>query len=487
MPPSLKQATGHTLKWNAVEKFASQALYAVTGIVLANVLPKADFGLVGVILIFQAFGILFVDSGFGAALLQKKEPTERDYSTVFWFNLMVSVFVYAIMWMCAPLIARFFHGQEILIPLTRVMLLSLILNALSIVQTNRLMKAMNVKQVALASLIGLTLSGGLGIWLALKGAGAWALVWQTVSLAGVRSLWLWITVRWRPRLIFSIESLKSIYRVGLGVFTSSLLNTIFLQIYSFVIGAWGSMVALGVYTQADKWSKMGSASLSQIVMATFVPLLSKFQDNAEAFRDVMRRVSRLCSFITLPFMCGLTLMAAPIFHTLFGQKWDEAIPLFQILMVRGILLVFIQLLTNALMALGHAKSLVIVETVKDTAILVAIALTLPMGSVEALVWGQLAASLGTFIYVLIRVARATGLTPRRLAAPLWKYLPLLVLPLLLMGGCLTLHLAAPALLGLQAAVGLGSYCLLLSLNRDPLWAETKNYVFARFHRKKSTC
>lgn len=144
--PSLKLRTARTLKWNTIDRVASQVLYAVIGVVLANVLGKEDFGLVGVLLVFQAFAILFVDSGFGAALLQKKEPTQKDYSTVFWFNLGVSVAVYMILWFCAPVIADIFQGDKRLIPLSKLMFTAFIINGLAIVQTNRLMKKMDVWQ-----------------------------------------------------------------------------------------------------------------------------------------------------------------------------------------------------------------------------------------------------------------------------------------------------------------------------------------------------
>ena len=149
-----------------IDRISTQVLYAVTGVVLANVLSKDDFGLVGVLLVFQAFATIFVDSGFGAALLQKKHPLERDYSTVFWFNTCMCVFIYLILYFSAPLIARAFHNDMRLIPLSRVMFLSFILNGLGIVQTNRLMKMMQVKQIALANIAGLTLSGIAGVWLA---------------------------------------------------------------------------------------------------------------------------------------------------------------------------------------------------------------------------------------------------------------------------------------------------------------------------------
>lgn len=480
---NLKKATARTLKWNTIDRFAQQVLYGITGIVLANVLTQEDFGLVGAVLVFQAFGILFVDSGFGAALLQKKTPTDEDYSTVFWFNLIVSVVTYIILYAAAPLIAHIFRDNLALIPLSRVMFLSFILNGLGIVQTNRLMKAMDVKQIAVANLLGLILSGVLGIVLALSGAGAWALVWQTIALAAIKTGWLWFKSDWLPRLIFSMKSLKEIYRVGLGVFSSSFLNTLFLHIYSFVIGSYYSIVALGVYTQADKWSKMGSASLSQIVTATFVPVLSKFQDEADQFRAMMARVARLTGFMTLPFMLGLAVMAAPVFHTLFGHKWDDAIPLFQILMVRGALVIYISLCTNYLLALGYAKSLVVVEGVKDACTLIAIAATIPFGTVEALVWGQLGASIVTYTYMLIRVTRSTGISMRKLMSGMWHYLLPLIPALTAMWAVTQLHCGEVLMLGLQILVGLALYVPMLSLLRDPMYAEAKQYILSRFHRK----
>ena len=176
--PSLKLKTARTLKWNTVDKLSQQVLYAVTGIVLANILSQEDFGLVGAIMVFQAFATLFVDSGFSNALVQRKDPTATDYSTVFWFNLGVSVAIYMVLWFAAPLIDSIFHADGRLVPMSRVMFLTFIVNATALVQTNRLIKQMNVKMVAVSNVIGLVVSGALGIWLALDGYGAWAIVWQ---------------------------------------------------------------------------------------------------------------------------------------------------------------------------------------------------------------------------------------------------------------------------------------------------------------------
>ena len=404
----LKKKTAGTLKWNTVDRIASQVLYGVVGIVLANVVSQEDFGLVGALLVFQAFAIIFADSGFGAALLRQKHTTEEDYSTVFWFNLCVSVIIYFILWFCAPLIADIFQKDSRLIPLSKVMFLTFVLNALAIVQTNRLMKIMDVKMIAISNVIGQIVGGALGIGLALGGWGAWALVWQSVCLAAVKTGILWATGGWYPRSWFKTDSFRKIWRIGLSVFSSSLLNTLFLTVYSFVIGAFYSLRSLGIYTQADKWSKMGSASLSQIFTSSFVPLLARVQDKPDDFKRYMQRINRFTAFITFPVLAGLAMVGAPLFHTFFGNKWDAAIPLFQILCVSGIMVVLVSLFWNYMLALGYGKRLFTIEVIKDVAIAVAILSTVWFNSVELLVWGQLWASIATFLIVVIMVTRATG-------------------------------------------------------------------------------
>lgn len=405
---SLKTKTANTLKWNTIDKVSSQVIYAGVGIVLANELSKQDFGLVGVLAVFQAFAMIFVDSGFGAALLQKKRPTKADYSTVFWFNLIVSVGIYLILFFAAPLIADIFHDPRIDI-MSKVMFLSFVINGLSIVQTNRLMKRMDMKPVAMANFIGLIVSGIVGVTLACTGCGAWALVWQTVSLAVVKSGMLWVRGGWMPKCIFSRTSLKDIRCVGLSVFSSSLLNTICQQVYSIVIGAFYSLSMLGIYTQAEKWSKMGSASMSQILMSSFVPLLSRVQDNVESFCRYVKRIDRFTACILFPFMIGLAVIGEPLFHFLFGNKWDDAIPLFQILMIRGIFVVLQSLYSNYVLSRGKARAIFAMEVVKDSLTIIAILCTVWSLSLTWLVWGQLIASVMTWMFSLWLLRRATGL------------------------------------------------------------------------------
>lgn len=416
----LKARTVKTIKWSTIDRVSAQVIYAAVGVVLANELSKEDFGLVGALTVFQAFAMIFVDSGFGAALLQKKEPDEKDYSTVFWFNLLVSTGLYVILFFCAPLIADIFHDGRLVV-MSRVMFISFVINGLGIIQTNRLTKLQNMRPVAWANIIALTLSGGLGMGLALGGAGAWALVWQTLSIAVVKTLILWIWGHWLPSLNFAKSTFRQIRRVGGSVLSSSLLNTVCQQIYNFVIGAFYSLPLLGVYTQADRWSKMGSASISQIMMSSFVPVLSKVQDSRDNFLRYMKRINRFTAFMVFPFMLWLTVAAAPVFHFLFGNKWDEAIPLFQILMIRGIFVVLTSLYNNLLLSKGKAREMFVLELVKDGIIVVALFSTVWTFSLEWLVWGQLAASVITWWFSVEITRRSLNVNASELILDLFPF------------------------------------------------------------------
>lgn len=399
-------------------------LYAVTGIVLARELTEEAFGLVGAVLVFQAFASLLVDSGFSYALLQRKRPTRLDYSSVLWFNLAVACVLYVVLFFCAPLIADWFQGDRRLIPLSRVLFLSLILNASAIVQTNRLMKAMDVRMIAASNFIGLTMGSLVGIWMALDGFGAWAIVAQTLIIAAGKSLVLWTSSRWRPMMRFSGASIRSFFGIGSRMMFTSFLNTLFLNIYSLFIGNRCGMVGLGYYTQSDKWSKMGVTSITQTLTSSFLPSLSAVQDDRERFNNVASKMNRFTSYVVFPALLGLMAMATPIFHTLFGTKWDPSIFLFQLLLFRGVFVVFTTLYTNILLALGFAGYIVRLEIVRDVAAIIALAVTFPYMAIETpgdpvygiriLLWGQVAATVLTWIITLIVTIRAAH-------GSLWRY------------------------------------------------------------------
>jgi len=413
----LKTLTARSVKWNLIDRLSTQVLYGVTGIILARLLSQEDFGLVGAILVFQAFASLMVDSGFSYALIQRKNPSRLDYSTVLWFNLAVATILYVLLFAGAPLIADCFQGDQRLVPLSRVMFLSFILNASAIVQTNRLMKRMDVRMVAVSNAAGLVAGAVAGIWLAMAGWGAWAIVWQNIAINAVKSAVLWFTSGWMPVIRFSWKSLRGFFSVGSSMMASSFLNVLFQNIYTFFIGNRAGLVPLGYYTQADKWSKMGVTSISQVLTSSFLPALSAVQDDDERFSRASQKMNRFTAYILMPAMGFLIVMAGPVFHCLFGVKWDASIPLFRLLLLRGVFTVLTALYNNYLIARAMSKAVVAMEVLRDGAAMLLLLAALPfialstphnvVYGIELLLYGQLLASVVAWGVMTVKVARVT--------------------------------------------------------------------------------
>lgn len=414
----LKVKVARTIKWTVIDKVSVQLLYALTGIILARELSHADFGLVGAIMVFQAFASMFVDSGFASALIQKKSPSQTDYSTVLWFNMAMAAAIYAILFVCAPLIAGIFGGDERLIPLSRVMFLTFVLNATAIVQVNRLNKKLEMKMVTLANSAGVFAGCVVGIALAVTGFGAWAVVWQSITLAAAKSIILWWKTSWRPSAVFSTVSLRSFFKVGGGVMVQSFFNNLYLYCYAFFIGNRVGMVGLGYYSQADKWSKMGVSSLSAVITSSFLPVLSRYQDEPAEFAAVTSKFNRLTAYLAFPALGMLAAVAPAVFHALFGTKWDGSIPLFQLLLLQGMFVALSGLYSNFILSRGKARLLVVSEAIRYVAAIVAIVVTLPSialstpadvtEGIRIFLYGQVAASAAFWAVMTFLAARVSG-------------------------------------------------------------------------------
>ncbi|MDE6396762.1 MAG: lipopolysaccharide biosynthesis protein [Muribaculaceae bacterium] len=435
---SLKLKTARTLKWNLIDRVSTQILYAVTGIVLARELSQEDFGLVGAILVFQTFALLMVEGGLSYGLIQRKTPSDLDYSSALWFNVTSAGIIYVLLFLVAPWIADIFGGDPRLIPLSRVMFLTFILNAPQIVQANRFIKQMNVKPVAVANSVSLAAGGAVGVVMAFNGFGAWSLVCQSITLSAVKSIMLWTMSRWRPLMSFSFHSIRSLFKVSGGMMLTSFLNTLFLNLYSFLIGNRVGLVSLGYYTQGDKWSKVCIMSIGQVLTSSFLPVLSGVQDDPVRFNRLTAKMNRMAAYFVFPIFIGLIVEAPWIFNALFGSKWDGAIILFQLLLVRGIFWVFTNLYTNYLVALGHAGTIARLEVVRDAVAIIGLVLTFPvMGlstpeyptlGIAYMLLGQIAAGIIAWLLTIVYVHRHEAASWRTL---LTDYVPYLAMSLCL--------------------------------------------------------
>ena len=331
---SLKQKTIGALLWNLLDRMGQQVLLFIVGILVANILSVEDYALVGMLAIFSAIANIIQDSGFSAALIQKKETTAEEFSSVFWFNLGMSILLYGVLMGCSPLIARFFN-QPRLVELSAVIFLALPINALTIIQSTILNKQIRFKPLTQINLYSMTVSGIASLAMALTGCGVWTLALQPVILAGARATLLWSRENWRPQRTFRFAVIRSLFGFASSLLLASLINTCFLNIYSVIIGKLFPQKQLGYYTQGNKMCDMGvSLIYGSIQNATF-PIFSTIQNERERLIRAYRKTIRFTAFITLPIMAGLFVTAGPVIRLLLKEEWWPSIPFFQLLCLGG--------------------------------------------------------------------------------------------------------------------------------------------------------
>ncbi|MDR3258492.1 MAG: lipopolysaccharide biosynthesis protein [Fusobacteriaceae bacterium] len=327
---NLKQKTIHGLTWSFIDNFANQGVTFLVGIVLARLIEPAEFGILGMISIFTAIAVSFVDSGFSSALIQKKDCTEIDYSTAFYFNLFVSISAYCILFFAAPFIARFFEEPR-LVNIIKISCLSLIINAIALVQRVLLSKNINFKAQAKISVSSSIIAGVIAIILAYQGMGVWSLVWRGVVVAVFTCLFLWLRSNWRPIWLFSMKSFKELFGFGSKLLLAKLISTIYDNIYYPIIGKYFSPATLGFYTRAEAYSGLFSSMLSTNITRVSYPILASIQDNMVQLKRSYRKILKSTMLLTFTMMLGLAAVAKPLVIILIGEKWLPCVPYLQLL------------------------------------------------------------------------------------------------------------------------------------------------------------
>lgn len=342
--------------WSAIDRFGVVLLQFVINLVLARLLTPDDFGLVGMILIFVVVSQTLIDSGFGSALIQKLNPTQTDYSTVFWWNLLFSILLYAIIHLIASGVASFFHNHE-LAPLLRVIALVVIINSFSLVQKARLKKSLSFDKIAITDIISYSVSAVIAFYLAKQGMGAWSLVLMQIANAFISAILFWSVAKWTPSWSFSLASLKNLFSYGGFLLIANMMQDICTHIQGVVIGRNFSATNTGLYSQAKKMDEIASMTISTIFCQVLFPIYSEHQNNINQLRELLRKNTRLIAFIVFPIMMLLIIIAEPIFNMLYGAKWLEAVPYFQILCIGGFFSAIYNLNYYAVAAIGKSKSL----------------------------------------------------------------------------------------------------------------------------------
>jgi len=401
MAKTLKEKTIWALVWNVLDKVGQQIILFIVGILVARILSTEDYALVGMLAIFTALANIVIESGFSTALIRKNDATQEDYSSVFYFNLGASLFVYLVLFICAPYIATFFN-QPSLTLIARVVFLAIPVNSLSIIQTTILTKQINFKKLTKVNFFSLLASGLLSLYMAYAGYGVWTLVIQPLSLAIVRSLLLWGVSNWRPQWLFSFRSIKKLFAFASNLMLSSIINTGFLNIYSVFIGKIYPIQQLGYYSQGNKMCDMGVSTIYGSIQSATFPIFSSIQDDKERLLRAYRKTIRLTSFLTFPAMIGLVLVGDPFIRIALTDKWAHSIPFFQLLCVGGIFTILTAINNNFLKVSGRSDILLKLEIFKIVVTAVALLLTMHQ-SVWIMVAGQVIARLVIYLANIIMV------------------------------------------------------------------------------------
>jgi teichuronic acid exporter len=350
---NLKQKTVSGLIWSFIDQFANLGLTFVVGIILARLLSPREFGLIGMITVFIAVSESFIDSGFSSALIRKKNCTQTDYSTVFFFNLFVGIVLFVVLFFTAPAIGNFFNEPE-LEPIVQVLGIVLIIDSLTLIQRTILIKRIDFKLQARISVIASVSSGIIAITMAFYGFGIWSLVALRLSKQVFNSIFLWMWNRWKPIMVFSKQSFKELFAFGSNIMLNGLLDTLFQNINSLVIGKFYSAQDLGFYTRSVLFRDMLSKNLNNIIGRVTYPVLSEMQDEKTRLKTNYQKIIRSTMFITFMLMLGLVAIAEPLIITLIGEKWRQSIIYLQLLCLAGMLYPLQALNLNMLQVQGRS-------------------------------------------------------------------------------------------------------------------------------------
>lgn len=392
---NLKQKSINGMFWTISERMSVQVVQFVVQIILARLLEPAQFGLIGMLMIFTAVAQSIMDSGFGSALIQKKDADQTDASSIFFFNLLLGIILAIILTLLAPLIAQFYN-QPILTPLTRALSITLILNAFSLVQTSLLAKRLDFKTQMKTSLLAVFISGVVGIVMAFRGFGVWSLVAQMISKSLFQAIFLWIFSTWRPTAVFSVSSLKTMFSFGSKLLFSGLIDTIFSNIYQTFIGKVYSPADLGYYSKAKSFEKTAVQVSGSSLGNVLFPSLVHFQDDDAGLKRAYRKTIRLSLFLHFPLMVGLWATADSLFRLLLTDKWAPSVPYFQLLCVAGLLYPLHVLNLNILKVKGRSDLFFRLEIVKKAFLVLALLLTYRHG-ILAMLYGSIITSIIAYL------------------------------------------------------------------------------------------
>lgn len=352
---TLKEKTAKGLMWGGLSNGVQQLLNLVFGIFLARLLNADDYGMVGMLAIFSLLATAFIESGFTNSLARKKDASHRDFNAVFWCSLLIGVVLYAVLFVSAPLIARFFHQPE-LVPLSRFLFIAFVISSTAIVPNALFYRQLEVKKKAIAQITALMVSGVVGITMAWHHLSYWGIATQNVVYVTVFTVLMWWNTSWRPTLHIDFKPVREM----LSFSSKLMLTNVFLHvnnnILSVLLGRWYTRADVGNYTQANKWNTMGYSLIANMISGVAMPVLNSVSDNRGRQRQVFRKMLRFTAFVSFPLMFGLALVSEEFITIAITDKWLPAAHLMQLLCIMGAFAPISTLYTNLIISDGRGNT-----------------------------------------------------------------------------------------------------------------------------------
>lgn len=398
MADDLKKKMLGAVTWSSIDRFGQQAVQFVIGLILARLLSPADFGLIGMVLVFSALSFVLVESGFGQALVRKQDADETDFNTIFYFNIFTSILLYFVLFFSVPFIAAFFKQPQLVL-IGRVVFLAILFNALYLVPFVKLGKVMDFKTIAKVNLLSTALSGICGVTMAFMHYGVWALVAQQVLYHFFRMVTFHFFVKWKPQWIFSFDVIRNFWRFSINLLGTSVLNVLFNNLYVLLLSRFYPIKQVGYYSQANKLSETFNFSFQSVLVGSTYSLFAQIQHNDERFRRIFREIAKKTSIVTFPVMLGLIAAAEPFVFVLLSEKWLPAVPYFQLLCLASLFGPLYTLNISALNSRGRSKVTFRIEIIKKALILLSVVICFHFGIIYML-WGY---AFSCFIAYLISI------------------------------------------------------------------------------------
>lgn len=404
---NLKHKAVSSAVWTSFQKYTQMGVNFISGIILARLLTPFDYGCIGMLSIFMVLAEAFIDGGFGAALIQKKKPTQEDYSTIFFWNIFMAILMYTVLFFSAPAISRFYN-IPLLRDVLRVQGVILFIYAFNIIQRNQLRKTLNFKLIAIVSVITSVITLGVTIFLAYKGFGVWSLVVCNIIHAAIPAVVFWFSLKWRPILAFSKESFKELFGFGFYMFLTHLINTFSQQLQGLLIGKVYNASTLGYYSKAHGTEKIASQSISSVMTQITYPLYSLVQDDLVAMSNMIKRITSTIAYFTFPVMYILILTAAPLFSLLYSDRWLPSVPYFQVLCMAGLVNCLMSVNLQPISAIGKSKVMFSWTIVKRVVGIGAVVVGLMLWGMKGLLLGVLINSYFAYFINILLVSKYIG-------------------------------------------------------------------------------